>query len=538
MINHRYAPGLAFGVGASIVSAVLVVLFDDGILGNDFAQMVSVARNLISGSGLQTDLIYYDVHYAMLAPNVPQTVFPPGQSLLVAPMMVLGASSYTAALTWSLIALLVSGLLLTLTVRQLGAKDATVIVVLVAWLVLGINWTNVLASRSESLFTVMTVVGLHSFVRWVHGGYESRVLLILLGAGAAFAFLFRYQGLFFIAAVGLYFFARALKGKGRGTFLDLVAVLALPGIVVVATWVYNASVTGSIGGGPVDHTQHSASILPVALGYYYEISKILGISREGLVRGGGSEMFAIALVAYIVFVSSRIARQHPFWESDSQSRAFLFCASYICISVVAFAFLSLTKSTGYTQARYLSTLLPFAITVLALLSHQLRRLSRLRPWQGALGLAIVIGFIGFGQARAISEQLDGLAADSRLREIRAALDTSYGDGQSIGHLLRSEIDAGNNLLANQSQLVGHVLERPTLGLTPALFTARDFSFDEVQRMAELHSIRYVILFPTMYDPTAPQNRNRIILTELANRNIPDWIAPVFEAPDVRLYRIE
>lgn len=229
MTNHRYAPGLAFGVGASIVCVVLVVLFDDGVLGNDFAQMVSVARNLIGGFGLQTDLIYYDVHYAMQAPRVPQTVFPPGQTLLVAPLMMLGASSYAAALTWSLIAFLVTGLLLALTARQLGVKDATVIAVLVVWLVLGINWTNVLACRSECLLIVMTVVGLHSFVRWAHGGCESRMQLILLGAAAALAFLFRYQGLFFIAAVGLYFFARALKARNRGTFLDLVAVSTLPG---------------------------------------------------------------------------------------------------------------------------------------------------------------------------------------------------------------------------------------------------------------------------------------------------------------------
>ena len=538
MTNYRYMPGLAYGIGASIVSVVLVVLFDDGILGNDFAQMVSVARNLIAGSGLQTDLIYYDAHYAMQAPRVPQTVFPPGQSLLVATLMMMGASSYTAALVWSLAAFLVSGLLLTLTMRMLAVQDTAVVVVLATWLVLGINWANVLACRSESLFIVMTVVGLYGFVRWVHGGGESRALLFLLGTAASFAFLFRYQGLFFIGAVGLYFFARALKARGRREFVDLVNVSVVPGIVVIATWTYNASVTNGIGGGPIDHTQHAAGILPVALGYYYEISKILGVSKAGLVRGGFSEVFAIALVGFVIFISSRLKQQKPFWESDWQSRTFLFCATYVGISMAALAYLSLAKSTGYTQARYLSTLLPFVFVILALLGHNMSRVSRLWSWQRMLGLALIIGFIGFGQARAISEQLDLLASDSRLREIRAALDKSYGDDQSLARLLRTEIDAGKNLLANQSQLVGHVLERPTLGLTPALFTSRDFSFDEVKRMAELHRIRYVILFPTMYDPDAQQNKNRIILTELLNSNMPGWITSVFEAPDVRLYRIE
>ena len=538
MINYGYTSGLVFAVGASIVSVVLIVLFDDGVLGNDFAQMVSVARNLIGGSGLQTDLIYYDVHYAMEAPRVPQTVFPPGQSILVAPLMVAGASSYAAALTWSLIAFHVSGLLLTLTVRQLGAQDATAIFVLVTWLILGINWTNVLACRSESLFIATTIVGLHSFVRWMHGGCESRTHLIVLGTAAASALLFRYQGLLFIAAVGLYFFARALGARERGALLDLVTVSALPAILVVVTSAYNASVTGGIGGGPIDHAQQSAGIFPVALGYYYETSKILGVSREYFVRGGASELFGIALFAYVVYLAIRVARRQGFWESIAQSRTFFFCATYIGISIAALVYLSLTKSVGYTQARYLSTLLPFVLVILALLGHHLRRLSHLRPWQGAVGLALVIGFIGFGQGRAISEQLDQLAADSRLSEIRAALEASYGDGQSIKDFLRSEIDVGKNLLANQSQLVGHVLERGTFGLTPALFTARDFDRDEVKRMAGRHQIRYVMLFPTLYDPAAVQNQNRIILTELANRNIPDWITPVFEGPDVRLYKIE
>ena len=288
----------------------------------------------------------------------------------------------------------------------------------------------------------------------------------------------------------------------------------------------------------MDHARHSTGILPVALGYYYESSKILGVSREGLASGGASELFAIALFAFAVFAVARVVRLRPFWESRAQRRASDFCALYICISMGLLVFLSLTKSIGYTQARYLSTLLPFALTALALLVHQFRRAPRLRPWQGALGLLFVSGFVLFGQARAIAEQLDGLAADSRQREIRTALDASYVNGQSLGSFLRSEIDKGNKLLANQAQLVGHVLERPTFGFTPALFTARDFDFDEVKRMAELHNIRYVMLFPTLYDPAASQNKNRIILTELKDRNVPNWITPVFEAPDVRVYRIE
>ena len=229
MLNRQHIPGIALAVVASIVSVVLVATFDGNVLGNDFAQMTSVAGNIIAGNGIQTDLIYYDVHYAMHAPRVPQTVFPPGQALLVSPLMVLGVPSHTAALVWSLLAFLVSGLFLAATLRRLGLDDWVVGVTLITWLILGINWANVLACRSESLLIAMTVLGLYGFVRWSDGAGEARAPLILLGTAAACGFLFRYQGLFFIAAIGLYFFVRALRERELRAFLDLVVVSAIPG---------------------------------------------------------------------------------------------------------------------------------------------------------------------------------------------------------------------------------------------------------------------------------------------------------------------
>lgn len=538
MINLRYVPGLVFAAGAVLVSVVLVFLFDDGVIGNDLAQTVSVARNLIGGSGLQTDLIYYDVHYSMLAPLVPQTVFPPGQSLLVAPLMMLGATGHSAALVWSLIAFLVSGLFLTLTVRQFGVSNTTVIIVGIAWLLLGVNWNNVLACRSEALLTTMTVAGLYSFVGWVNSGNESRRMLALLSVVAAMAFLFRYQGLFFIGCVGLYFLIRAVRLRNWQAVFDLLTVSAFPVSVVIFALVYNIAVTGGPAGGPVSHVEHSASVSRIVVGFYYEFSKLLGVSKEGLLRGGGSEVIAIALIGYLGFLLTKISSLRPLWQRPKHGSAFLFCTMYVVVSMAAFVYLSLTKSTGYIQARYLSTLIPFVIVLLVLLGQHVHRASVLGAGQRRLGLVLIIGFVGFGQARAVSEQLDSLAADLRLREIRSALALSYAGDRSVGTFLQSEIDAGNHLLSNQSQLVGYALERPTFGLTPALYTAREFDVDEVQRMSRRHGIRYVMLFPRLYDPAAPQNANRTILTELANHDFSDPITPVFEAQNVRLYRIE
>ncbi len=537
MVNRRSLPIVAWCIVASVVTTSMVLRFDDGVLGNDYAQMISVARNIVIGVGVKTDLVYYDVHYALGGTTVPQTVFPPGQALLNALLMSIGVPGDRAAFVWCLVAFLGSGLLLLLTMRRIALSNTVIVFGGLSWLIIGVNWSNVLFCRSETLFIAMTVIGLYAFVRWATGAGQSRLPLVALGSAAALAFLFRYQGLFFVTAVGGYFALRVLFHRNSSSLQDLITVAVIPGATILSVWIYNFLVAGGIGGGPVDHTRHSAGMLSVLRGYYWEISKILGVSRDALLAGGASEIIGLLLLGLIIVAVFRLKGRSRRWSDSASQQLAAFCALYVGISGAAFVYLSLTKSIGYTQARYLSTLLPFAIVLLAIMTHQVKVWARPGPKFRILALVLATGFIGFGQARAIGEQLAFVASDSRLRDVRQALQSSGPEGQPVGEFLKAEIDAGRYVLANQSQLTGHILERPTFGFTPSLFTDRVFDNDEVDEMARKNGIRYVVLFPELYDPAAVQNRNRVILTELMRGNRPEWLTPVMEQPSVKVYKI-
>lgn len=521
---------------AVIVSIVITYLFDSGLLGNDFAQMYSVASNLAQGNGLKTNLIYYDVHYEMAATMVPQTVFPPGLSAIVAPLLMLGLPKYASVLALSMAAFLATGLLIALCTRRLGGRDWAMFLASALWFALGVNWANVLLVRSEVPFTFATVAALYGLIRWNQGESASRALLFLTGFAAACAFLFRYQGLFFIGSIGLFFLLRLWHKRDQSALIDLLVVSSLPVITVTILIAHNLLVTGGMGGGPVDYAQHSASLPRVALGFYYEFSRILGVSKDELLRGGASELIAVALFIFGIYSIIRYRVLQQAWQASISTGPVGFCVIYLAVSMAALIYLSLTKSTGFIQARYLSTLLPFVIVYLVAVGQRIRQRVPIPRTTIILGISLLTGFLVFGQGRAISEILDEWSLDTRLHDIRLAMETSH-DSKTIRFFLQEEIDNGNHVLVHQSQLAGHVLDRTTFGLTPALYTNTTFDREKVLSMIDDHQLMYVLFFPKLYDPDARQNRNRIILTELLTGKGPDWLTLVVVTPEIQLYRI-
>jgi hypothetical protein len=84
---------LAFALAAGIAVAVACVLSSQPTVNwpfEDTANYLSVARSVINGDGLQTDLIYYPEQASFRSLPAPQTVFPPGYSLAVAAVTQIG----------------------------------------------------------------------------------------------------------------------------------------------------------------------------------------------------------------------------------------------------------------------------------------------------------------------------------------------------------------------------------------------------------------------------------------------------------------
>src|SRR4051812_31531933 len=65
------------------------------MLGNDSLQYLSVARNLLAGRGLSTDLVSFDIERARGLASGPLTTFPTGYPMVMAAFAFLGIAPET-----------------------------------------------------------------------------------------------------------------------------------------------------------------------------------------------------------------------------------------------------------------------------------------------------------------------------------------------------------------------------------------------------------------------------------------------------------
>ena len=139
VISHAFDTSLRVAAIAivGLFVALLFFLFDETVLANDFAQTASVASNLLHGNGLATSLIYYDIHYELGSDTVPQTVFPPGYSLLIAPLIYFGVSPGFAGFVICVCAFALTAFLIERAVNEVTLSPGLAAVSAVSWALLG-----------------------------------------------------------------------------------------------------------------------------------------------------------------------------------------------------------------------------------------------------------------------------------------------------------------------------------------------------------------------------------------------------------------
>jgi len=537
-LPHRPRVVLLLPVLAALGSIVTLALLYTGAVSNDFAQTASVARNLLDGEFLRTDLIYYDVHYRLGPPLVVQTVFPPGYSLLLAPLVGAGIPAATAGLVACLAAFLVAGLLVCASVRRLTGNVVLSALLAAAWFGFGLNWANVLAVRSEMLLSAAALAAIYAWIRWDDTGRVGIAWPLAGGAAAAAVILFRYQGIFFLASLAAVFvLGLAMRARGFRPVTGL-AFLGPPGAAVAALFGLNLAVTGTLVGGPFDAATSDAGATDVALALYYAVCELLGVSREGLLQGNPTELLLLVLLGLTV-VLAVVAVRRPTAPGAGPVRlqrgGALVCVAFIGMTVAAIAYLAFSKSLGYVQARYLTTVLGPLLVLSGVFVQRLA--DRLAGREGLLlGWGVLAAaFLASGQIDVIKEQLEDMRADRRLPAIANALAQPTDHG-TVRELLVREAREGRYVLANDSQLLGFELGIPTFGLPPAEFTETNFSPEEVSRLMETHGIRWLLVVPALFDSDAPWNRNRQIFREILEKTVPRWLETAHRSESVLVYR--
>lgn len=506
----------------------LITAYDGTLLPNDTAQYLSVARHLVDGEGLKTDLVFFAEHLALGTIPVEQTVFPPGYPLLISIPASLGLSVPDAAFVVTASAFAWVPVVLYLLGLGVGQRPAWALTSALLWIGLVDNWFITWERQSEMPFILFTLLALIALPR-DHTDHAARPWVA--GLLAAAAVLTRYAGVFFVLAVVAVLGLGWIKQRSWRSATQLGAFLVGP--VVATSWLFwrNLQLVGDFRGG--NAYQEIKPVGLVVLKFYKSVCQILGFTGSGLRSFRVGEVLLVVSFLAILALWARHRRGQelvPASErlSHRDSRLYV-AAAYVAFSVVLLFCLELTTSLEF-QPRMVLVLVPFFMVIGAQLLSTLRLRSN---WASTplllLGILLVVTFVA-GQ-RSVVQQMR--SRPNLYLLVDQALSVDFDDS-TVKELLRKEISAEHPLMGTEPQMLGAVLAAPVVGLEPPYYTGRTWTAEEVRELVERYQVEYVVLIPELLEVSSERPG---FFTGLENAEPPAWLEVVLVDPALRLFRV-
>jgi len=524
-------------LGVSLVG--LVALYDRSFISIDGAFYVSAAQNLASGHGFATSIIWNEEQYRAGGMPAPQTVFPPGYPLLIAVVSRLGVDPPYAAFLVALLAFSAIPLVIYDILRAAGHPPLRAFAVSAVWLGAPFAWFNVLSCMSEMLFTLLTLVSLRCVMQSDRDPGRRDLWLAAAGTVAGLAFTVRYQGVYYLISLGLFFLLRVTRARDRQSVRALMLVAGPASVFVVALFVRNHLLIGKL----VTLIPEDRSLLDVLRTFAWGLGELLGFTRSGLLGGGVPEvMFVIVVVAGLVggvCWAGRFALDRTALVAALGGPHISLSLAYVTTSIILMVQGAQNYATGHISPRYLLALIPFGLLCLPdglplvrLTPSRAWHARAVRLWWGVAALALVAG-----QVNVFHHHWRLLHQANPYRTMADALQRPVAN-ESLLQFLRDRVTTASPLLGNEAQLLGAVLDRPVLGLPRAGYTRKVWTDDQVRGLVAAYGVDYVVFFPGLFNPSDPQDRNRPFFRELTRGSVPPWLVAILLAPDVRLYRVD
>jgi len=519
--------------------AAIVCNFEYGYLTTDVPHYTSVAKNLLAGFGLKTDIVYYEQQLFIGSIPADQTVFPPGYSLLIAALMALGMNSLDAVFAICLFSFLLVPWLMYYLLSQTGLHATLNVISAIVWLCFGIAWAFVVGGYSDSLFIAVELVGIVCLLKGFNVSSRDQTFWFLVcGIVAAVTIWIRYAGLFYLMSLGAYLFIDVVRLRSRRSLLNVLLV-AVPGALASSALFFrNYLLIGSPSGGPDYY--NPGGIVAVLKQAYWSLAEIFGFHETSVLAGIVQFVLLLAVAACLWECISRylLSNTNALRMHQPESTLIGFTIVYAVITLSMLAYLALFRDVAFMNPRYLMPLIPLTImSCTILLKHLHERLVRSNrtQWSVILVALLTCGFV-FGQVNVFRTVYLAFRSDLRYETIDKALDHSVGT-YSLREFLRSNTDRASPLLAVDGQLLGMILEKPAIGLARKKYINRVWTTEEVLSLIKAYGVSYVIFFPTLFDQNGEENRNRVFFTMMQEGDIPNWLIPVLEEDDVELYRV-
>jgi hypothetical protein len=522
-----------------VVVAVLGATFDPIALFNDTFQQVSVAGNLLGGRGLATSTLYYDQQYATGLLPAPQTVWPPGAPLTAAALALLGVDPRWAMFVVAAAALLACPFLVARTLRLAGATRWPHL--LLALLPLGVAgyWYFTLRGGSETPFVAGTLLALVGVAMPSGTPAERRARVFIIALGATAAVLFRYTGVFLLAALGAYFVCESFVARSRGSLLHGCAALLPPVLVFGAMLARNVAYAGNLSGG-VESSEATALTELLAATASAAVS-ISGFSTQSLpallALGALAAVVAASLAraawrsARLLFASRATAQAMP----SVADRVTLLCLLYCAISVAGLIAIGSGRESGALVDRYFYPLVPFvaiagALAWPATLRHPASWFDlRLARASGAM-VVLVAALVLAGQGRSLTLQMAAWRAAVAANGAQAAAAATPLDAVPLVDLLRRTPQ--RPVLSSSAQLFGGLFDLPALGLAPQIYSARSWTTDEARALVDRYGVCHVLLHAR---DTEGAGDGREFFSDLRAGRIPPWLELRHSAPELSVY---
>ncbi|MBI3029542.1 MAG: glycosyltransferase family 39 protein [Candidatus Rokubacteria bacterium] len=534
--------GLALALWALLLGASLgglTALYDRSFIGIDGAFFVNAAKNLASGHGFATSIVWHEEQYRLGGVPAPQTVFPPGYPLLIALGSRLGLDPPYAAFLVSLLSFGAVALVIYDILRTAGHTPLRSFAVSAVWLGSPFAWFNVLGCMSEMPFTLLTLVSLRCAMQGERDPGRRDLWLAAAGTVAGLAFTVRYQGVYYVISLGLFFLVRVIRQRDWQSARALILATGPASVFVVALFLRNLVLTGKLTGTmlPGDPLMELHRTVGWALG------GIFGFTKSGLLGGSAPEVAfvivaAAGLVGGVCWIGRLKIDRSALRAALAETHVSLSLA-YMAVSIILMVQGARNYASGHISPRYLLALIPFGLLCLADGVRVIRFTpSRSRhAWAARLWVGAAVVTLLAGQVNVFHHHWRPLTQANPYRTIRDALEGPLA-GEPLVLFLRQRVTTASPLLGNEAQMLGAVLDRPVLGLTQAAYTRRVWTDDQVRRLVASYGVAYVIFFPGLFDPTHPSDGNRPFFQQLERGDVPPWLVAVLAAPDVRLYRVD
>ncbi len=530
--------GLWMAVYGCLLGAHLGWQFMPG-LASDTYQYLSVAKNTLAGWPGYTSLVHFDAERSFGTLPSPLVTFPLGYPTLVALWTWLGVSPYHAMLLNNTLAIAACLFAMGYGMKRLQLDTRAIHVVLAAFAVNASLGRFSSIGLTESVFMgAITVGGLllastanqkHSTGRAVAAG-----LIIGLAYHVRYAGLFVLVGLMGVAALSW------LVGR-RDRFRHYAVAVLVAGPIVAAGLLRNTLLVGTWRGGNEKVVHHPLGGVVTETVRAFD-SLLLGERLTRVENLAHAAIIAIALLCIGIMLRQRLGRQHTGDQASAKTASVAGQElGMIVLTYCACMFYAGLKTVISYGDRMFLPILPMLLVTLACAEMA----SRVRPnpaqgqgaskWLQAGFIVLCLGYVGVNASHLLAHPLDR----SRTQTTHDMLLVEQRDGKTAADVVRSLVAGGKSIIASDGQMLGHMLNQPTVSMVSQEYSSKEWTQALVRETARRFKSGAVVI-----RRPAPKEESNIdivpseFVRQLAQGIHPEWLQPAYVSEGVIVYAIK